>query len=698
MSRRSLLLATTLSVVASTAPRGGAAEDLLDYVVAPGENCESISAKVFGDPQAFPVLHQLNPQLGPMPHNLKPGTVLKIPRPGPDAHLTFLRNKVEAATPAPHPGAKGEPLLRGHRVTTQNESSAELTFKDQTRLQLGEETLVIVLGSTSTNAAAKKSAADTTLLKGSLRAHLGELAGKKPATFATPGAKVDLSTGEAKLHVDTDETTRLAVYTGKGQIASAGKSVAVPALHGSKVVVGKAPTPPKPLPPAPVWTQRLPRVALAHGGTVDLVGDRAGRFDHGKGPGPAATKWHVQLSRDDRFNDVVADAIVALDVTRLEAKALVPGTYWARVSAYDGDKFEGPFGEVLVITVAKATVTEGALPTAGAAGKLASVFVEGVPCGVDGTPPAPMAAPVALSPGRDHVLRCAEPGGDTAKTELVLPAAQAGPLVLRTTSGPLVGGVRKVTLVAEDATGKPVDGLAVQAVADDGLVVGPVAAEPKGTYTTTARFSGAGVDKKVRFVVAGHESSVVLSSRPDDTGNPPDPTAPAPRKVRAVLGLGFGTHVARSGLGQAGSLVLEEGAHVPLGQGALTVLLQGGLDRFGTSPLGAGQVDGALYRFALPLAYAFFDTSTWSPYLGGSVGLRHARLTTDPASTPPEGRTAFEARAFVGLRFSLRDFASGGAVGLFAEAGYRWSRDVVFSQGSVDPSGVGGVLGVRLRL
>ncbi len=688
--RRSLVFLAPLAVLVAPSAAG---EDLLDYVVGPGENCESISAKVFGDPQAYTILHSLNPQLGPMPHNLKPGTVLKVPRPGPDAHLTFLRNKVEAATPAPHPGAKNEPLLRGHRVTTQNESSAEITFKDQTRLQLGEETLVIVLGSTSVNAAAKKTAADTTLLKGSLRAHLGELAGKKPAVLATPGAKVDLSTGEAKLHVDDDKTARLAVYKGKGTIASAGKAVDVPAGFGSKALLNKAPTPPKPLPPAPVWTQRLPRVAFATADTLDFTGDKAGRFDHGKGPGPTSTKWHVQVSRDERFNDLVADAIVAVDITRLEAKGLVPGKYYARVSGYDGDKFEGPFGEVLVVDVVRATLVEGALPTATTPGKLASVFIEGTACAVDGGALAVMSAPVPLSPGKDHVLTCAEPGGTASQAELALPAAKSGPLVLSTLAGPLVGGTRKVTLIAKDATGMPVDGLTVQVAADDGLGTSPISAEKGGTYSTVARFLRADAKGQVRFTVSGKESAVAVSSLPDADDKAPTPAATAPRKVGSVLGVGLGGHFAADGLGTGGSLVVEEGARIPLGAGALYLLLQGGLDRFGTMPLGDRTVDGSIFRIGLPLSFAFFDQGPWSPYLGASLGVRHARLTTDPGSPPADGRTGLEGRGFVGLRYTLDP-----RVALFVEGGYRKSREVVFTTGSVDPSGFGGVLGVHLRL
>jgi len=160
-----------------------------------------------------------------------------------------------------------------------------------------------------------------------------------------------------------------------------------------------------------------------------------------------------------------------------------------------------------------------------------------------------------------------------------------------------------------------------------------------------------------------------------------------------VLGVGLGGHFAADGLGTGGSLVVEEGARIPLGSGALYVLLQGGLDRFGTTPLGDRTVDGSIFRFGLPLSFAFFDQGPWSPYLGASLGVRHARLTTDPGSPPADGRTGLEGRGFVGLRYTLDP-----RVALFVEGGYRKSREVVFTAGSVDPSGFGGVLGVHLRL
>ena len=95
-----------------------------------------------------------------------------VRRIAPSARLTFVRNQVEAHTPEPHPGQKDEALARGHKVNTRERSSAEITFADQSRLALGEETLVVVLGGT-TRRVRKGEAEDTTLMSGTLHAQIG---------------------------------------------------------------------------------------------------------------------------------------------------------------------------------------------------------------------------------------------------------------------------------------------------------------------------------------------------------------------------------------------------------------------------------------------------------------------------------------------------------------------------------------------
>ena len=271
---RCLALLLTLGLAAPA----HAAPPLVDYVVKDGDTCQAIARKIYGDSKHLKLLHANN-KLGPLPHKLKAGMILKVPAsaepepapttsspttsppttsppttpapapppaapptPGPDALLTFLRNEVDAYTPEQHPGQRDEPLHRGHRVNTHAASSAEITFADTSRIQLGEESLIVILGNTRTRARTSGKPEDTTLVTGSLRAHLGGLAGKpRPLAVATPTAEVALEPGETQLDVDAEQSTRLAVHRGSARLRARDKTVNVPEQHGSKAAKALSP-------------------------------------------------------------------------------------------------------------------------------------------------------------------------------------------------------------------------------------------------------------------------------------------------------------------------------------------------------------------------------------------------------------------------------------------------------------------------
>lgn len=396
------------------------------YTVRRGENCLGIVRRAYGDGRFLEFYHAANPQLGPQPHRLLAGTVVILPaRPadppaGPDARLTWLRNRVEAFTPERHPGEKNEPLMRGHRVSTLDASSAEVTFLDESRMQLGEHTLVVILG--ESGGAARKTAADTTLLSGALRAHLSELAGgtPRPLPLATPGTRTVLEGGESQLSVDDKRTTRLAVYRGRGRLAARGREVAVKADYGSRVDENKPPTPPRPLPAPPAWTVR------PAGLLVMLEAPPTLRGEYGAGARPETVPasqeipppagWHVQLGRDERFNDLVFDARLPVDKNALEVQGLGEGEYLARVSAVDADAFEGRFGEVARVRVVRGQLLPPAPPDT--QGRL--LLPDGIFCGLDGASLAEVRGPLTLLPGPRHTLRCAPEASGAGSSELAL--------------------------------------------------------------------------------------------------------------------------------------------------------------------------------------------------------------------------------------------------------------------------------------
>jgi hypothetical protein len=270
----------------------------------------------------------------------------------PDAQLTTVRNRVEVLNPETKPGKPNDPLFRGNRVSTLEASAADVTFRDETQVALGERTLVIILG--DARAAAAKAVAgsgdtQTTLVTGNLRAWMGG-ARKDGAALAvgTDAAHVRIPRGEAQVSSDAVRTTRLAVYDGASTIAARGTTRAVARGFGSKAELGHEPTPPRPLPAAPAWTT-LPATLVVDAPIV-------GEYGVATATSPRATSWHVQIARDDGFHEVVADTKAPTEVHRLEARAPGAGRYFVRVSAIDDDQFEGPFGDVARVLVMHVTV------------------------------------------------------------------------------------------------------------------------------------------------------------------------------------------------------------------------------------------------------------------------------------------------------------------------------------------------------
>jgi len=353
------------------------ADEPVRHVVKAGDSCSSIAQHYYGDTRFVDLLHGANPELArkPPPHVLEEGMVLVIPpkpapRTGPDAQLTAVQNQVDVLTPETKPGKANDPLFRGNRVSTQAASAADVTFRDETQVKLGERTLVIILGDARSAAARVGAPAETqtTLVTGNLRAFMAGAQPspslpRGPAAVATDAAAVKIYDGEAQVSADAVKTTRLAVYRGSSAIDARGTRREVPRGFGSKAELGQQPTVPRPLPPAPVWTTP-PSLVLLDRGAASIVGeyDVPSPASPASQAGPHVASWHVQIARDGIFRDVAVDTTAPVGVRRLEAQPPGAGRYYIRVSSVDDDHFEGPYGVIARVLVVKAVET--ALPGA----------------------------------------------------------------------------------------------------------------------------------------------------------------------------------------------------------------------------------------------------------------------------------------------------------------------------------------------
>lgn len=531
MIRRALALALALAPTIAAAQPGPSAP--VRYVVRPGDTCVRIARHHYGDSRATVFIHAANPDMGPTPHRLRPGTTLTLPprRTGaaaPDALLTAVHNRVEVQAPAPRPGRANDALYRGMRVNTEERSTAEVTFADETQLQLAERTLVVILGETSSRVQRSASARDTVLERGTLTAFLARVDAQRgaqpaPPSVSTAAGRVTLERSpdgaQARLEVDEARRTTVSVYRGASRVESpARQRVRVPQGYGVRAAQGQRIPAPRPLPLAPVWERAPSPVILADRDSVTLTGEyRAGTPaaapDAPAAPAPAS--WRVEVARDPRFNELVADEVGAAARTRLEIPDVAPGSYHVRVSAIDAERFQGPPGEAARVTVTRVTVAPAAAP---GPGRRATVTVgDGLFCGLDGASLAAVAAPFEVDRLSAHTLRCAATAQGEGTAEYAIAAERLGPLRATLRLDDVDPRARRATgrVRVVDGAGAPVarDGLVVEAVGE-GVTVGaaaPVGAAEPGVYAVPVSWeTGApAAALRVRVDAESAESDVV---------------------------------------------------------------------------------------------------------------------------------------------------------------------------------------------
>lgn len=333
--------AFVLAVLAAPGPaHAQEPEPLIEYRVQQGDSCASIARRFFGSARAYDRIHAHNPGLGPPPHRLQAGTVLRLPRQaaggvgGADARLTVVVNRVEARAPRQRDwreAQRGLGLERGWQVATHDRSSAEITFRDASIVQMREQTLVIIYGASGQLARAGSPRA--TLERGTLRSRLDELAGV--LRVSTASTEADVGSGQTVVSVAEDGTSRLANLEGAAATVTSGSvRVRVPAGTGTLVRRGERPTEPRPLPPAPRWAQDLA------GRFVGLTG-RGGTLAGSWMPVEGAVAYRVEVARQPDGGDLLAAVEMPATVTRFEVPRIPPGVYYVSVASIDHDLLEG---------------------------------------------------------------------------------------------------------------------------------------------------------------------------------------------------------------------------------------------------------------------------------------------------------------------------------------------------------------------
>ncbi|MCA9650209.1 MAG: FecR domain-containing protein [Myxococcales bacterium] len=339
--------AVAAAAAAVAAPEPAPPVETIEYTIRKGDTCAKIATERYGDRKHFEVIHQYNRWLGPtMPHHLEEGQVLILPKTLPpelpDAEVTAARRKVEARPPEAAQWSSARPgldLYRGWRVNTQERASAEITFRDYSRIEMRENTLVIIYGGSRSRS--RRETTEATLDRGALRARLGAYTGKtseSEVTVTTPSAVAELEGGTSLVTVDDGGTSRVANHgDGKAKVGSStggGAKVKVGPKMGSKVVKGERPSAARPLPPTPVWSGRMATTFVAAGGRGTIRGSWA--------PAEKAARYRVEIASQPDGRELVASQTVPATINRFEAQGLPAGDYYVSVAAIDDDDFESP--------------------------------------------------------------------------------------------------------------------------------------------------------------------------------------------------------------------------------------------------------------------------------------------------------------------------------------------------------------------
>ena len=523
-------IAIAVTCLSVSSARAQTQEELVDYIVQPGDTCAKIAAKVFGVKRGWDLIHKYNKNMGPLPHNLIPGRVLKLPRAGatPDAKLTDVRRIVQTREPKKadwNRAKRGKDLFRGWRVNTLDRSAAEITFRDASIVQMRQNTLVIIYGGDTR--AARRRTSHATLERGALRSRLGELR----MQVSTPTAEAELQGGASVIAVDEAETSRVSNHEGgaaKVRVLGGKVAVKVDPGFGSKVNKGdKRPSKPRPLPPTPAWSSEDDRVfsgVASQGGSIDgtwLASD-------------LAEKYRVEITRGQRGEQIIAALTVPKSITQFEVHKLPAGEYFARVSALDDDWFESKPSAALKMVVGLVSVklpgastddTPELDPTGDTQAKPETVKVftgtklvapEGLLCGATGEA-SPRKITTVSQPGTLTFV-CKDKEGHTTPpvtVEVFEPELDFDEVPSELTRGEVVQSFVKVKSelpLPEDARFVATPGVEVQS-----------AAAPGGYQVTVAAAEDAPDNVALDLVAGSGNDVTVLKSTAFEVGDPAPP-------------------------------------------------------------------------------------------------------------------------------------------------------------------------------
>lgn len=198
-------------------------------------------------------------------------------------------------------------LIEGERIRTRSNSSAEIVFRDNSRLRLNANSLAVIREMRQ-DVLLNTNRSSVALIQGDVLAYLAELRETNRFELELPGVRTYVQSRSFWVNRDERQTSRIAVYEGQIAVVAAGDSVVVRQNEGTTIRPERPPDRPRTLLPSPVATARA---------------------------------YRVEIARDQRFNQTAA-LIPELEGRAYTPQRLTRGIYYWRISAVDSSDFPGP--------------------------------------------------------------------------------------------------------------------------------------------------------------------------------------------------------------------------------------------------------------------------------------------------------------------------------------------------------------------
>lgn len=230
-----------------------------------------------------------------------------------------------------------QPTERNTRVATGSQGGAEIVIGEQLRLELAAESLLFVRKLPR----GARGPGEVHLKSGSLHAEVIDSQRVGPLLIRTPVGDVRVRGATVRIVCDSQGQTAIAVYQGQASLKSGRSQLTLIAGMGIVLRPGDDDVRIRQLPAAPTWlhegSSSAARIALSMGSLRGAGRQAELLLNFAAVPG--ALRYRVEIGSDPQLHDRRLQTQVVAPPLRIE---LLPGLYYARVSALDGDLLSGP--------------------------------------------------------------------------------------------------------------------------------------------------------------------------------------------------------------------------------------------------------------------------------------------------------------------------------------------------------------------